>query len=318
LFTGLKVDKPDWFEIFAYWGDEISFFSQAMGVSETVAANAAGEFYINELVTAEIFTASLNHEANHLVVNQENNSPMNIYLRKPRQQKYTEIVVELLTQINSSGKLEYPTKEDRMEMFSYQEGVEELVKVLKEIDQHAGVSKVGLRLLVEGVVDYNLGVDSYPLEGVFDYYQNNIKDDLSDRLSQYRDIVYSFGKIEKLDISPNTMLELSSGGVVESQEAVVQELSTSEKQLTLMGEAMLELQIPPESIKVELKGGIERLVIQVPQDKKGPWEAEDFGELVEEELVRQSIEAETGQIYVDWLDYDRQPQETVIRFEMGE
>ncbi|MEA3355064.1 MAG: hypothetical protein U9Q63_01095, partial [Patescibacteria group bacterium] len=85
----------------------------------------------------------------------------------------------------------------------------------------------------------------------------------------------------------------------------------------------LYLEIPPDEIEVKLEGGISakggqgRLVIQVPEED-GIWTEEDFGELVEAELVRQNIEASKGQIYIEWLDYERREKETIIGFEFGE
>ncbi len=95
----------------------------------------------------------------------------------------------------------------------------------------------------------------------------------------------------------------------------IKQLDFAEADLVISNQVDLELEVAPDSIKVQVEGGMERLVIEVPQ-KDDAWTEEDFGELVEAELERQNIEAQAGQIYVDWLDYDRNPQETVINFEM--
>ena len=75
----------------------------------------------------------------------------------------------------------------------------------------------------------------------------------------------------------------------------------------------LWLETAPEEIEVSLGDNKDRLVVQVPE-REGVWTEGDFGDLVEAELTRQNIEASRGQIYVDWLDYERQSQETVMRF----
>ncbi|OGV90455.1 hypothetical protein A2783_05840 [Microgenomates group bacterium RIFCSPHIGHO2_01_FULL_45_11] len=199
VFEETGVFEPEWFEVFTYRGDEISFHPRAYARQESIMANAGGEYFVNEEMTEETFVHLLNHEATHPTVVQSA-SPR--YSSKPElrqinpnpvqsEQRHNEIVVELLGQMAMEGRVDYPGKHD---LTIYQAGVEELVKILREIDTNGGESRRGIRLLLQGVVDYNVGLVAYPLQHVYDFYASNLGDskEFFDRLAPYEDSVYKF------------------------------------------------------------------------------------------------------------------------------
>ena len=117
--------------------------------------------------------------------------------------------------------------------------------------------------------------------------------------------------IEDINLSLKEIIDnfMAQGEVAEVKQIEVEK----EWRLEVDDGVNLWLETAPEEIEVSLGDNKDRLVVQVPE-REGVWTEGDFGDLVEAELTRQNIEASRGQIYVDWLDYERQSQETVMRF----
>jgi len=111
---------------------------------------------------------------------------------------------------------------------------------------------------------------------------------------------------------------LREGGVEENiQEVDIQEVDVEIEEageIRVAGEVDLWLATPPETIIVSLADSGEQIVVKV-SEKEGDWQAEDFAELVDEELRNRGLSGSNGVILVKWFDYEEKEQETMIPFE---
>jgi hypothetical protein len=200
-FEQLNISKPEWFDFTFYRGDELDFWGNHHAMRETILANAGGNYFLAMMLQIEnpqSVVQIFNHEVTHYMSGMKN-APR----RKLDKQiinsaeKHNENITELISQMITRKSFDLPELDQENSL--YQPGVNELIKILQEINEQEGDHLFGTRLLIKGLLDYNAGLTSSVLSHVEKYYTENLqKKDFSQRMDSYTDSVYKSNSTDNL------------------------------------------------------------------------------------------------------------------------
>jgi len=205
--TSNNITLPNWFEIYTYRGDELNFFTRA-NTRENNLANSGGNYFLRGDLSEAALTHIINHEATHKITRQTESPRVNAEDKSnfvESADDYNEITTEFLAQMATTGDINnYPPENKDLFDTLYQKGVRELIAIIQEIDNASNIRLNGLNLLVKGVIDYNRGLVSYPLEYVANTYAKLLPDSTNFqlRLADYTDTVFKNSTANKAAETP--------------------------------------------------------------------------------------------------------------------
>jgi hypothetical protein len=200
IMAGEGEEMPEWFS--PYRGDE---FRYAPAISGTIA-NAGGKYFFNlEGETADSMAGILDHERIHFISSLAKSSaqefPKHDGFRSD--EAFTECLALLIKHGADAGVALGSEDIDRT---SYRRAVEEVLRIVLEVNQFSGDDRLGAKLLLRGLT----GIPKGEVKGLFEpletyYDQNKIGGEVSfsERMAAFSDERRLY-EINEITVSKNS------------------------------------------------------------------------------------------------------------------